>query len=216
MVIKIEKRIIIYFVFAFLLGLLLTSQYWAEQNATEIGSVEEEQSTALAISAISDENSKMGENLEDLEQEREVYDAALANEDLEGLEARLDEYKKVSGRYTVAGEGIEIMVEGDIAPYQLLDIVNNLRNANAEAITINNNRMISSSYISGEERDIYVDGKSIETPYVIIAIGDQDLLAEAMIRTGGIINELTKNILDTRFDIHKHNELILPATKHKD
>ena len=198
--IPLEKVHLLYFALAVLLGLLVVGQFYAQENISALQSEEEVASTALAISAMTDENAELRDNILELETEREDYDKAINNQDLDGLKGRLNDYKKSSGNYAVNGEGIEINISGNLAGYHFLDILNSLRNANAEAIGINDIRIAINTSVVEEDGDILLDGTRITSPYKVVALGNKDLLSESMIRTGGIINELEKNLADAKFE----------------
>ena len=209
MSILLEKIHLLYFALAMLLGLLVVGQFYAQENISTLQSEEEVTSTALAISAMTDKNAKLRDNIKELETEKEDYDKAINDQDLEGLKGRLNNYKKSSGHFAVGGEGIEIKIAGNLAAYHFLDILNNLRNANAEAIGINDLRIVINSSVVEDSGDILIDGIRIESPYTVLALGNKDLLSESMIRTGGIINELEKNLADVRFETVTKDDIYL-------
>ena len=207
--IPLEKVHLLYFALAVLLGLLVVGQFYAQENIAALQSEEEVASTALAISAMTDENAKLRDNILELETEREDYDKAINDQDLEGLKIRLNDYKKSSGHSAVSGEGIEITASGNLAAYHFLDILNSLRNANAEAIGINGIRIAINTSVVEEGGDILLDGTRIVSPYKVVALGNKDLLSESVIRTGGIINELEKNLVDAKFETLTKDDIYL-------
>lgn len=68
----------------------------------------------------------------------------------------------------------------------ILAIVNELKNAGAEAISVNGQRIVSISSITCEGTVIKVNGEKIGAPFTIKAIGSPDLLY-GLNRTGGYI-----------------------------
>ena len=213
MAISFKKIYLLYFFLAIILGLLVVGQFYAQENINAIQSKDEVASTAFAISAITDENAKLRENIEELLNEKDDYDKAINNQDLVGLEDRLNDYKKSSGYFGVKGEGVEINISGNVAAYHFLDILNNLRNASAEAIGVNDIRIVINSSVTEDHGRIFIDGISIKSPYTVIALGNKDLLSESMIRTGGIINELDKNLTDVRFETITRDDIYLGPSK---
>ena len=78
-------------------------------------------------------------------------------------------------------------------------IVNSLKVAGAEAISINNERIINMSDIvdinlNDDEWFIKVNGQRILAPYEIKAIGNQTYLESALLGNGGYVDELKKQI----------------------
>lgn len=72
----------------------------------------------------------------------------------------------------------------------LLQVVNALNNAGAEAISINGQRVITTTAITCEGNVIKVNGEKISSPFVIKAIGSQGLLLGSMTMAGGYLNIL--------------------------
>ena len=110
----------------------------------------------------------------------------------------------IQGNTDVKGPGIIIRyypsdnrkngekVENADITKDLIDIVNELKNAGAEAIAVNDIRMTTTSSIEMEKNNIVVNGERIARPYVIKAIGNSETMNSSLVRPGGTI-ELIKN-----------------------
>ena len=104
------------------------------------------------------------------------------------------------GKTDVEGQGIEIIIRETeneeitrISADDLLLIVNALKLAGAEAISINDARIINMSDIVDINNSfIKVNGQRIVAPYVIKAIGNQTYLESGLIGNGGYVDELKK------------------------
>ena len=107
------------------------------------------------------------------------------------------------GETDVQGTGIIITIneeniEDDKINYEdLLYIVNELKGAGAEAISINDHRIINRTDIvhidvDGTNAYVKVNGKRMLSPYTIKAIGNQTYLESALLGVGGYIDELRK------------------------
>lgn len=134
---------------------------------------------------LSERYNEVTTKIEEYKNER-VSDAKTA----ELLETELNQLNKALGKTDVVGEGIVIqlvdkkgeLLSDDTYVYAIMAddlsiIVNELFAAGAEAISINGNRIISSSYIVdiGYTEFIKVNGKRIpDNTYVINAIGNPD------------------------------------------
>ena len=106
------------------------------------------------------------------------------------------------GKTDVEGEGIEIVLRetdneeiSQINADDLLVIVNALKLAGAEAISINDERIINMTdivNINANSDDLFVriNGQRILAPYVIKAIGNQSYLESALIGNGGYVDQL--------------------------
>ena len=72
-------------------------------------------------------------------------------------------------------------------------IINVLKAAGAEAISINDQRIVNMSEIRGvgnTGENIIINGKRVGLPYTIKAIGNSDYLESALTVKGGYVDEL--------------------------
>lgn len=117
----------------------------------------------------------------------------LVNSELQQMELSL-------GRTDVEGQGIEIIVRETnkedierITADDLIIIVNALKLAGAEAISINDERIVNMSDIVDINGSfIKVNGQRILEPYVIKAIGDPAYLESGLMGNGGPIDNMKK------------------------
>lgn len=70
----------------------------------------------------------------------------------------------------------------------LTRLVNELKNAGAEAISINDERIISSTSITCDGNVILINGNKISSPFTIKVIGSQELILGAIQRPGGLLD----------------------------
>ena len=68
----------------------------------------------------------------------------------------------------------------------ILDAIQELRDAGAEAIQIGDQRVVASTWFSQTDAGISVSGTELRPPYIIRAIGDGNTLAGAMEIPGGV------------------------------
>lgn len=132
------------------------------------------------------------------------------------VEKELAQTNMYLGKTDVEGQGIVITINDinseDINPISaedLLIIVDYLKLAGAEAISINGERIINMSdivYVGNSV--IFVNQQRILAPYKIRAIGDSTKLESTLLGNGGYIEEL-KNI---GFDINieRENKVTIP------
>lgn len=143
---------------------------------------------------------KSEKNLEEVRQKATQNDTASTSK-----EEQLKKNMMLLGETTVTGDGIVIKLqdgsttESDsllgpdnisrklVHNDDLLSIVNELKNAGAEAIAINGQRIVQSSSITCEGNVIKVNGEKIGSPFEIKAIGSQELLYGQLTRAGSYL-----------------------------
>ena len=138
-----------------------------------------------------------------------------SNEETSNLmDSELEQINMSLGKTDVEGEGIVIIVNEtdneeveDITADDLLVLVNALKLAGAEAISINDQRIINMSdivYIDAASV-IRVNGERILSPYTIKAIGDSSYLESSLVGNGGAVDEMKKKSQDVT--IQKENNV---------
>ncbi|HQY33954.1 DUF881 domain-containing protein [Actinotalea sp.] len=108
----------------------------------------------------------------------------------EAAAARAEEQGILAGRVPAEGTGVELVVrEPDerIPAFVLLNILEELRNAGAEAIQIGDLRITASSYIADTADGVEIDGTELTAPYRWLAIGDPDTITPALEMPGGAL-----------------------------
>ena len=121
------------------------------------------------------------------------------------LEEDVKDNRNRAGYSALEGPGIEIVMYDNIGEsigldfndyiihdVDIMNVINDLRVAGAEAISINDQRIVAWSEIKCGGPIIRVNGKSIGTPFMIKAIGDPQLLMAAVNAPGTYGDNLTK------------------------
>jgi uncharacterized protein YlxW (UPF0749 family) len=97
----------------------------------------------------------------------------------------------LSGRLPARGPGIELVIadpDRRVPALTLFNVLEELRNAGAEAVQLNDKRIIASSYFVDTADGVVVDGELVEPPYRWLAIGDPDTLGPALEIPGGALS----------------------------
>ena len=95
----------------------------------------------------------------------------------------------------VKGPGIIIEVDsagGDVTAANILDAVQELRDAGAESIDVGGNRIVASSWFTDVDGRPSVEGRSLPEKFTISAIGDPHTMSTAMAIPGGVTDTLTQ------------------------
>lgn len=95
------------------------------------------------------------------------------------LEKELQEYNMLVGKTNVIGEGVELTLSDDeflsYSSSNLISLVNELKYAGAEAISINGQRIVNSTdIVSIGGRYILINGERVASPYNVKAIGNRN------------------------------------------
>lgn len=93
----------------------------------------------------------------------------------------------------------------------LLKVINELRAAGSEAISINEQRLIATSEIRSAGTFISVNNANLSTPFEIKAIGDPSTLENSLKMRGGVIETL--QFWGIRVTVQKQDILLVPAFK---
>lgn len=179
------------------IGLLFVGLGFAGVAATQ-GSAQ----TGLLATARADEIVRVLDDLTErqarLQAEQRALEAARdrllsgsEEQRLAASRARADALAILAGTVPATGTGIRVTLQdggGAITSAVLLDAVQELRDAGAEAIQIGNVRVVASTWFEDEPggRGVSVSGTVLTTPYRLSVIGDSSTLATALEIPGGV------------------------------
>lgn len=150
---------------------------------------------------------KLEESSKELEKERKA--STNNDESANNKTEELKKYNMLLGLTNVSGEGVVItckdgqvgsqVATDNISQYlvhdaDLREIVNELANAGAEAISINDQRIVSQTSITCAGNIISINGEKVSSPFVIKAIGNQEGLYGALSRPGGYISLMKEDV----------------------
>lgn len=117
---------------------------------------------------------------------------------LEEAQARAEVLGILAGTLPAAGPGIELTIsdpQGAVGADVLLDALQELRDAGAEAVEISSVggsavRVIASTHLVDVSGGVQVDGTALEPPYRMRVIGEPATLASALDIPGGVLDVL--------------------------
>ncbi len=110
------------------------------------------------------------------------------------------------GYTDVEGQGITIILrdtpEKQVVSENILTLVNELRLAGSEAISINSERIVSTSEIVDvDTRFVIINGQRVVEPFVIKAIGDKKYLESSISIKGGYMDTMKANDIDVTYEL---------------
>lgn len=117
----------------------------------------------------------------------------------------LAESNMLLGKTDVVGEGIVITLTNTsdctVTYFHLLELVNELRYAGAEAISINDARILTTTEIVQVDGRMQARGQRIASPYVIKAIGNQTYLSSTLsLKDSGFVDRYTASGMDIKLE----------------
>lgn len=199
---------------ALFLGLLAVTQVRTQDVYSRSLELETPASLTTLIANVAERNNALREEIFDLRLRTESAreDAASGKGSLTEAQRQLSQLQVFAGRTAVKGQGITVRVDGAFDDKALSDLVNELRNAGAEAIAINSVRVGPRSWFGvTPDRALTVDAQPIRGPWTVSAVGAPEVMYVAMTRTGGIIGQFELIYRNTRFSVVKETALDLPT-----
>ena len=149
-------------------------------------------------------------------------EAAESSDYSKTLISQLEKAELLAGLTEVKGSGVTVTVKdstvknivGDPSAYiihdsDLLTLINELCDAGAEAISLNNERIISTTEIRCAGATVSVNNTRVAHPFTIKAIGDPVNLENALLMRDGVYDTLTEWGL--QIDIKKQSNITIPA-----
>lgn len=175
--------------FLLITGVLVVAQLRTQRHLRVVTYDRDEQ--AILLSELVEANRRLRDEVELLNTQLVSYQEENRGAVLEDLVAELNRVRVLNGMVEVSGPGIELLIDGPVSALDLQDLVNEVRNAGAEAISLNDQRIvINSVFMVGEKGTILLDGQSLRRPYRMQAIGDPDTIEGALLRPGGLVQLL--------------------------
>jgi len=209
-----KKDYIIIFLIGILAGFLIVHQFYLAKQTKKIATGEDNQFLAVEVSQLIKVNSELRLEVKDLAQTEEKYQKSLEDRQSaqEELSKNLEKYKIIAGVTKVEGQGVEIKIEGDAGPENLVDLVNALRNIGGEGMAVNGIRFNLASYFKGTADGLFLGDTKITSPFLISAVGNAPVLKESLDRKGGIIEQIKGADRNWKISVEQKDKIILPAS----
>ncbi|MET7135037.1 DUF881 domain-containing protein [Cellulosimicrobium sp. MI9406] len=176
-----------------LLGFALVVQV-SQTQEDQLSSLRQSDLVRL-LDDVTQRSGELEEQVSSLEATRDELQSGSGRERaaLELAEQQAETLGILSGRLPAEGPGVEIeVVEGaePLKAFGLFNVLEELRNAGAEAMEVNGVRLVASSYFEDTSDGVVVDGQVISSPYRWTAIGDPSTLETALEIPGGAMASL--------------------------
>ncbi len=185
-----KKEILLFF--GLVLGFLFVTQGKSMFDAKESIIRDSGSSVFQEIKILKDKNKALSKEVEELTNNlSDLSDMDLA---VEAIKQDIEKFKKLSGKYPIFGSGVEVIISAQIQVPFIIDLVNELYNSGASAVSINGIRL--SNLTSGIDvmpnGQLFIDSFVLSSPYKISALGDSKTITDILYASGGIVDRIKK------------------------
>ena len=198
---------------AVLLGFLVIGQLRGQAGVPGLSALSATELTQL-IANLTAGNDDLRDEIAELQrQESHLIDTRERGETtVDELTADLERIRAWSGITPVSGQGIVISIQGPVGGDGVEDLLNELRNAGAEAIAVDGVRVVGGVVVAGTPGELSIENQSIGEAFEIRAIGSPQILTGTLTRTGGVIAQVATTYPSARLTVTPIESMTLPAT----
>ena len=208
--------------FALTLGICIQIKTVKNTNSV-IGNNYEENNLRAEVLKYKEKYDNKYKDLENAEKEleKERQNSTKNDSELEKKEEEIVTGNKILGLTEVTGPGVIVKLSDSkldsstvlnpstllVHDVDLLEVINELKNAGAEAISINEQRLVPNTSISCGGNIIDINGEKVGAPFEIKAIGLPEQLA-GLLRQGGYLEILRSASVGV--ELKKYNSIVIP------
>lgn len=224
---KLKDKIVIA-VFCLILGVVIAVQYNNVQNNFLFGMLPNKRLQELSddLEKLKKDRDAKSQQLEELQSRfDEITKSHVGNDAvIKDMTTQLEKYKKIAGFTDLQGSGVIVTLGDDPSlehssgidgEFQyLLLLVNELNASGAEAISVNNQRIIAHSEIRNANNEIVINSTRQHSPFLIKAIGDSEVIYNSLTQRFGVVNMIRERGFLIEIDkvdavtIGKYNDVI--------
>ena len=198
---------------AVLLGFLVIGQLRGQAGVPGLSALSATELTQLIANLTSGNDDLRDEIAELQRQESHLVDTKQRGETtVDELTADLERIRAWSGVTPVTGQGIVVSIQGPIGGDGVEDVLNELRNAGAEAIAVDGVRIVGGVVVAGTPGELSVENEAVGDAFEIRAIGSPQILTGTLTRTGGVIAQVATRYPLARLTVTPIESMTLPAT----
>jgi uncharacterized protein YlxW (UPF0749 family) len=191
---KLKKNELSILLTAVVLGILIAIQAQSFQDVSDVITRNSRSDVFREIQILKDTNDDLEDEIDELEGQ---LDKITNNQEaLDSVREEIEKYEKLTGRVDVSGPGINVKIDGDLKSLWLIDVVNELFTAGAEAVSVNSIRLTNNAigFDTIPNGQILLNGVILNQPYTVEAIGDKEVLEEALNQPQGIVDRMTQSL----------------------
>jgi uncharacterized protein YlxW (UPF0749 family) len=197
-----------------ILGFLVVVQLRVQAQSPGLAALNAQELTVL-IGNLSTRNAQLEAEVAVLErQERQLAAGEdLGQTSLGQIRADLDRVRAFTGLMAVTGPGVRVTVDGPLSPDGLTALLNELRNAGAEATAVDGVRIAPGIGVAGTAGALVLDERPLGSTFEIHAIGLPETITGSLTRIGGPIAQLAVRYPDVLIEVTAAERLDVPASE---
>jgi uncharacterized protein YlxW (UPF0749 family) len=198
---------------AFVLGLLVIVQLRTQASGAAFAGLSSQDLTVL-VANLNDRNDQLRREIAVLQGELSTLaqNTQRGDASIDELRADLRRVRLYAGIDPAMGPGVVIAVRGPIDGTGVEDLINELRNAGAEAMAMSGVRLVPGVVVTGAAGRAQVGDTFVNDPFELVAIGPPDKLTGSLTRSGGIIAQLGATQPDVVVEVTPVERVDVPAT----
>jgi uncharacterized protein YlxW (UPF0749 family) len=169
------------------------------------------------LDGLSAESRRLEGEIAQLEQTRSNLQSGADTQRVarEEAEKHFSELSILAGTAPAEGPGIRMRIADPKAAVDagvLLDAVEEMRDAGAEVIEVNNTiRIVGSTWFGSDASGLVIDGKPVSRPITFEVIGEPHSLEEAARFRGGIVSEITGPKIGGQVQIEPQSRVVIES-----
>jgi uncharacterized protein YlxW (UPF0749 family) len=166
-----------------------------QDDTTDYGSLRGVELIEL-LKSVDVANERLASQIDDLTATRDRLRAARGDtgEAEDVARQRAEQLAVLAGSVGATGPGVRLTIDdpsGVVDAGLVLDVLQELREAGAEAIVVDDTaRVVAQTYVLDDADGLRIGGRQVSSPYVIDVIGDPATLEEAVTFRGGVVDLL--------------------------
>ncbi len=212
-------------VICIILGFFIAIQFKTVQENYLDGLLPNQRSAQLVseLKNLRSEKENLVKEVETLQTELNAITSSASDESgvLKNLQEQVNRYKMLAGYTDLVGQGIIFTIDNPPSDFnglyetnivdeyqQLLAVINELNAAGAEAISINDQRLLSMTEIRAAGEYLSINTQQYKPPFVIKAIGNKSVLEAALVQRFGFVPALQER--GFQVDVQSFDAVVIP------
>ena len=198
---------------ALVLGFLVVTQVRSQAGGTGLEN-RSAQDLTLLVANVSTRNDQLRGEVADLGRQLDSIVAAQARGDTSAGQLRADlvRIRIWSGVDAAEGQGVRVVLRGPVTAKVLADLLNELRNAGAEAIAVGGVRVVPATIAGGAPGAVSVEDTLLEDPLEVVAIGNAATMTGTLTRAGGLVAQELATNAGLGIEVTSADRVLVPAT----